>query len=94
MQIIAYVVGQTVLLFLSLAQTALFIRAILSWLPGTEDSGLQRFLVMVTEPLLLPARALLHALHVDESLPIDLAFLVTVLGVSFLQMLLVSRSYN
>ena len=66
----------------------MFIRAILSWFPSSDDSKFSRFLYVLTEPVIYPVRALFDKLDIGTSLPIDVPFFVTFLLLSFLSMFL------
>lgn len=54
-------------------------RAILSWLPLDQDSALVNFLYNVTEPLIMPIRALCDRFGWFEDSPLDIPFLITAL---------------
>ncbi len=88
MQAVLYIFAGVVSLFLSALQLLMFARAILSWLPIDEGSPLLTFLHAVTEPFILPVRAVLERFEFFASSPIDLSFFVTFLLLSFLQSLL------
>lgn len=88
MQAVLYVFSGVVSLFLTILQLLMFARAILSWFPLDEGSPLLTFLHAVTEPFILPVRALLERFEFFASSPIDLSFFITFLLLSFLQSLL------
>lgn len=69
----------TLRLFLSLMEFAMFARAVLSFLPLEDDNPVLNLVCVVTEPVILPVRALLSVLGWDGDLPFDLAFSVTML---------------
>ncbi len=72
----------SVQLLLGFFQLAMLLRALLSFF-NPEESGLfAALLYMVTEPAIMPVRALMTRLHIGENLPIDLSFIVTVLLLS------------
>jgi len=61
-----------VLLFLMLA------RVVVGWfVPMEEDSRIGSFLMMITEPIVMPVRALCAACGWFEDTPIDVPFLIT-----------------
>ncbi|MBO5354771.1 MAG: YggT family protein [Clostridia bacterium] len=75
---------------LATLQIAMLIRAILSWLPISDDNIFVRFVTMLTEPIVAPIRALFERMNWFQNIPIDISFLVayillsvvsTVLGV-------------
>ena len=88
MQAVLYIVSGVVSLFLTILQLLMFARAILSWLPLDEGNPILTFLHAVTEPFILPVRALLERIEFFASSPIDLSFFITFLLLSFLQSLL------
>ena len=88
MQAVLYVVSGVVSLFLTILQLLMFVRAILSWFPLDEGNAVTAFLHAVTEPFILPVRALLERIEFFASSPIDLSFFITFLLLSFLQSLL------
>ncbi len=76
---VIYVLCTGLRLFVYFLQTAMFLRALLSWFPASEDSVLSRLLYMVTEPAILPMRALLQKLGSGEDGPLDMSFMLTML---------------
>ena len=88
MQAVLYIVSGVVSLVLTILQLLMFARAILSWLPLDEGNPILTFLHAVTEPFILPVRALLERIEFFASSPIDLSFFITFLLLSFLQSLL------
>lgn len=57
----------------------LFLRAILSWLPDSDDWAISDFLFAITEPFLIPVRNLLDRSSFFSGLPIDLSLFVVTL---------------
>lgn len=84
METVAIIISRTVLLALGVVQLAMFARMILSLLGLDEEGGLGAFLMLLTEPVILPARLLLSRVRALEGLPIDLSFLVTYLLITLL----------
>ncbi len=76
---VLYILCTTIQLFIGFLQTAMYLRALLSWFPIGEDNPLNRFLFAVTEPAIMPVRALLARFGVGEDSPIDIGFFVTML---------------
>ncbi len=67
----------------------LLIRALLPFLTFIdEDSAFSDFIYAVTEPVLMPVRALLDRFGIGEGIPIDISFIVTYLLLSLLHTLL------
>ena len=56
---ILYIFTKTVSVLISALQLLMMLRAVISWLPVDEDSNLVTFLYTMTEPLIMPVRALL-----------------------------------
>jgi len=83
-----YFLSATVHVLLGALELCMFARAILSWFPPEEESRLELFLFSVTEPLIVPVRAVLNRFESIAALPIDISFFVTMLLLSFLQILL------
>lgn len=75
-------------ILLSVLELCFFARAILSFLNPTEEGFLAAILYTVTEPVIIPVRALLARLHFGEGSPIDLSFFFTFLILSAINMLL------
>ena len=53
-----YVIVQCVLIFIDVLSVAMFVRAILSWFTMGEQTKLGTFMYVVTEPVILPVRAI------------------------------------
>ncbi|MBQ7922306.1 MAG: YggT family protein [Clostridia bacterium] len=83
-----YLVTATLSFLLSALQFLMLARAILSWFPVSEDNVIVNFLYAVTEPVIMPVRALLERLGWFEGLPIDMSFFFTFMLLSILQMFL------
>ena len=83
-----YVVAATVRFLLAAIQFLMLARAIISWLPFEEDHPIVTFLVAVTEPVIMPVRAVIERLGLFEGMPIDMSFLITFMLLSILEMFL------
>jgi len=66
----------------------MFIRAILSWIPGLQDNVIARFLYGVTEPFISPVREFMNRFEFVRTMPVDLSFIVTYILLAFIQGLL------
>lgn len=88
MHSLIYLVTATLSFLLSALQFLMLARAILSWFPVSEDNVIVNFLYAVTEPVIMPVRALLERLGWFEGLPIDMSFFFTFMLLSILQMFL------
>jgi len=83
-----YVITQTLSLLISATLLLMLVRAILSWFPVDEDSNFVRFILMATEPVVMPVRILLDRFGLFEGMPIDMAFFITFILLSILNMFL------
>ena len=77
-------------LLITALQLFMLARAVLSWLPFDEESPLQKFVFTVTEPVIIPIRAVLEKSEKIASLPIDLSFIVAYFVLIILSSLLPS----
>lgn len=59
------------------ATEMMFLRAILSFFTAADDSRLLQFLMVMTEPFIVPTRALLSLFGVEDDGPFDIGFFVT-----------------
>ena len=64
---------------LFIVQTAMFLRAILSWFIPDENNRLVQFLIVITEPFIIPVRVLLEKLNLFQNTPIDVSFFINYL---------------
>ncbi|MBQ2768281.1 MAG: YggT family protein [Clostridia bacterium] len=85
---ILYVLSSFVDLLLTILYIALFVRVILSWLPLDEDGPIVSFVYALTEPVLLPVRALLERIPFFENSPVDFSTFFAMILLMILQMLL------
>ena len=69
-------------------QAAMFLRAILSWFAIDEETPLGAILYCITEPVIMPVRALLDRFGWFEGLPIDMSFLFAYILLSIIGALL------
>ena len=66
----------------------MFARAIFSWFPQARSSKISDFLYSVTEPLIMPFRALFDRFSSMRMMPIDLPFFCTFLVILLLEEIL------
>ncbi len=85
---IFYVITSTVRTIVAALEFLLFARAILSWLPVDEDNPIVSFLYSVTEPVLMPVRSLIERFGWFDGMPFDMAFMITFILLSVLEMFL------
>ena len=84
METVAIILSRFILLAIGAVQLAMFLRMILSLLGMEEEGGLGAFLLLLTEPILLPVRLILGRIRALEGVPLDLSFIVTYLLLSLL----------
>lgn len=87
MDFVLQIVGNVVILLLSVIQLAMLVRAILSWFP-IDSNRFTDFLYGITEPLIYPIRRLFQRLNWFQSTPIDMPFMVAYLLIFVLLMIL------
>ncbi len=85
---ISYVVIRLAVTLIGVLQLAMFVRAILSWIPGADENKLGDFLYAITEPFILPVRAILDRIPLFQGFPLDMSFFFTFILLSILSTLL------
>jgi len=88
LNILLYFLSLLAFWLVSLIQAMMMVRAIMSWFFMPEESSVLRVLTVLTEPFIVPVRALLQRIDAIASLPIDISFMVTFFLLSLLQTLL------
>lgn len=84
-----YILIQFVSIFLDVISIAMLVRVILSWFQmGEGQSSVGQFLYVVTEPFVMPLRALCERLGWFRNIPVDMPFLITMILLSFIRMFL------
>ena len=83
-----YIAANSAYYLLWVIQIMLFLRAILSWFMQEEDSGFMFVLVGLTEPVLMPFRALLQRSEKMRSIPIDFYLTFAMIVLILLQTML------
>ena len=73
----AYIVARCAVLFISIITVAMTARVIMSWLFFDQQTKLGTFLYVVTEPIILPIRALCNRFGWFQGLPLDIPFFIT-----------------
>lgn len=87
MDVVVYVVANTVYYLIMVMQVMLLIRAVLSWITD-EDGALSRFFYYATEPILFPIRKLLERSETIRNMPIDISYMVAMVVLVIIQFLL------
>ena len=85
---ISYVVIRLAVTLIGVLQLARCVRAILSWIPGADENKLGDFLYAITEPFILPVRAILDRIPLFQGFPLDMSFFFTFILLSILSTLL------
>lgn len=82
------VIAKTISILLSLVSTAMFLRAIVSFVPTWQETRFNALLITITEPVILPVRFLMQKFNIAQNLPIDLSFTITYFLLIFIEALL------
>ena len=85
MELAIYVMQRTLLLLIDVVQVAFLLRAVLSWFDPERSGRFSNFLFLVTEPMIIPVRALCVKKNWVQQTPLDVPFLITILLLSLLQ---------
>ena len=85
---ILYIAANSAYYLLWVIQIMLFLRAILSWFMQEEESGFMFVLIGLTEPVLIPFRALLQRSEKMRSIPIDFSLTFAMIVLILLQTML------
>ena len=82
---ILYVVASFVDVLLTVLYFAIFARVISTWLPIDEDGPIVNFLYMITEPVVMPIRAVLDNFAFFQNSPLDLStFIAMILVIGYI----------
>ena len=87
MDAVIYIFKQLIIILIDVLHVAMLVRALLSWFDPMQEWKLTAFLHILTEPVILPIRALCDKMHWFEGMPIDIPFLLSWLALSLIQML-------
>lgn len=88
MDYVIYVIVRIVQVLLYVVDIAMLVRAVLSLLMLSDDNPLAMLVFGITEPFILPIRALFDKFGWFEGLPIDMPFLITCMIIMTASMLL------
>ena len=83
MHTVALLLSRTVLAALGIIELCMLLRAILSFFVD-QESVLLTFCIAVTEPVILPFRAILSRFESLDRIPFDIPFLVTYVALAIL----------
>lgn len=76
---------QALLWILKIAQWAIFVRVIISWLPIPKNSPIITALYYITEPILAPIRSMLSKSAMGQNMMFDLSPIIAFLLIGILQ---------
>ena len=76
--VLLFAIKSTAIAILSLVQLAMAVRAVLSWFP-MDQNKFTEILDMITEPFIMPIRALFVKMNWFQQLPLDMSFLASYL---------------
>lgn len=79
-----YLFTNTISTLLSAVLFLMLVRLILSLLPLADDNPLEEFVYNITEPFVLPVRAVIDKFDSLASLPIDIAFFIAFILLSLI----------
>ena len=78
MSFLSYLVS-AVYWLINLVSILIVIRALISWLPLSEDNKINAFLITMTEPVIAPIRKLLSRFEFTQEVPIDFSPMIAIL---------------
>lgn len=73
---------------IGIMQILLLVRAISSWFPQVAGSKMSEVLYMVTEPIIMPFRALMNKFPAMRQFPLDISFLLAFFSLQIIEMIL------
>lgn len=84
-----YVLIRFVIIFLDVISIAMLVRAVLSWIRMGQGQGpVGNFVFVITEPFIMPIRALFDRLGWFQGSPLDMSFFITMMLLSLINMFL------
>lgn len=88
MQAILLLFSKCISLLLSVVLFCMLVRMILSFFPSLGEGRIGAFVAIVTEPFIIPVRALLYHLKIGQDSPVDWAFSLTYILIYIVQLFL------
>ncbi len=82
---VLYMVARICSLLLGILEIAMVIRAIASWIPSLDGKGWLEVVYMITEPIVVPVRALFDRFSFFRNSPIDFSFVIAFLLLGMVQ---------
>ncbi len=83
-----YMIRSAALLVLTLLELMMFLRAIMSWFPQVQGNKFHQMMVMLTEPIIMPFRALVERIPALRGFPLDISFSLAFLTLIVLETIL------
>ena len=84
MHIALSLITNTAAALLSIVQICMFLRAVLSLFPLQDNNPILSFVYMVTEPVVVPVRALFDRMGWFRNSPLDMSFFAAFMLISLL----------
>lgn len=88
METLLYIFAKCIEILLSFTMLCMMIRALLPIFVDVEESRVFLFVLVITEPFVIPVRFLLYKLNIGQDSPVDWSFFATYLILSVLTMFL------
>ncbi len=88
MEVLIYFLQYLLSVLFYVLDLALLLRALLSWFDPMREWKISGFLMLLTEPIILPFRALCAKMHWFENTPLDMPFMMTWLALMLIQFFL------
>ena len=88
MTAILFIFAKCISLLLSAVSLCMLVRMILSFFPAFQESRVAIFVTIVTEPFIIPVRALLYRFGIGQNSPIDWSFSLTYILIYIVQLFL------
>lgn len=85
---VLYIFAQVVNLLFAVLNVAMLVRAVASWIPELDGAWLD-FVYMLTEPVIMPVRALFERFEIFKNSPVDFSFMV-----AYMLLLIVERLFS
>ena len=82
---VLYMAARLVSLLLWVLEIAMILRAVASWIPSLDGMKWMDVVYMLTEPLVVPVRALFERFSLFRNSPIDFSFVIAFLLLGMVQ---------
>ncbi|WP_458862360.1 YggT family protein [Acidaminobacterium chupaoyuni] len=85
---IYYVFSTVAYSLITFIEIAMLVRAVMSWFPQTQGSKIYEIAYMITEPVIMPFRALVDKIPALRGFPLDISFLLAYMVLIMLETIL------